>query len=213
MLIAGRNLSKYQPDIRLFSFLHDFDLQKRPACVEFHRRIKNGSGSGITQEKVRLVPDGILDFRLHIQASEKKERRRVILLEIDRGTRTNIEAFKKKLLAYIHYLKQSGPFEAQFGKLNKRIAYIVTCGGENRLTTLRKWLEDVLSDQELEDAYNLFRFTTVSQVVDAKTGHHREELDLDPTIFVSPVWYKPFSEEAETLLWKPKRAGQKPDAV
>jgi hypothetical protein len=85
----------------------------------------------------------------------------------------------------------------------------VTKGGENRLATLRKWCEDELLEHDLEHEHNLFRFTSLNQVeeIDKRIGEagKREELDIDPyKLFLSPVWYKPFHEEPETLLWRPK---------
>ncbi len=204
VLIAGRNLPKAAPDIRLGAFLHDFDLQTIPALVEFERRFKEG---GTTEERVKIVPDGMLDFRLTL-AQGNKERRRILLPEIDRGTETNIEEFKKKIRAYVHYALPDGPFDEQFGPVNKRVVWIVCKGGENRATTIRKWCEDELLGQELEHEFNLFRFVTLAQVSHTDEGSGRvkksEELAIDPyRFFLTAVAYKPFHEEPDTLLWKP----------
>ncbi len=204
VLIAGRNLTKVAPDIRLAAFLHDFDLQTTPAHVELERRLKEG---GMVTERVKIVPDGMLDFRLKL-ANTDKERRRILLPEIDRGTETNIEEFKKKIRAYVYYAYPDGAFEEQFGKANKRVVWIVTKGGENRMNTIRKWCEDELAEQELEHEWNLFRFTTLDQVMrtDKKTGQVKksEELAINPyTLFLTAVAYKPFHEAPDTLLWKP----------
>lgn len=204
VLIAGRNLSKSAPDIRLAKWLHDYDLHTTPALVELERRFK---GSGSTQERVKIIPDGMMDFRLKL-ANAAKERRRVLLPEIDRGTETNIEEFKQKIRAYVSYALPGGAFEDMFGKANKRVVWIVTKGGESRVYTLRKWCEEELALQDLEHEYNLFRFTSVEQVVkaDKKTGKAitTEELAIDPyRFFLSPVAYMPFQEQPDTLLWKP----------
>ena len=192
VLIAGRNLSKTAPDIRLDSWLHDYDLQTTPAHVELERRMSNG---GITQERVKIVPDGMMDFRLKL-ANADKERRRIILPEIDRGTETNIEEFKRKIRAYVYYSYPGGAFEEMFGKANKRVVWIVTKGGENRMNTIRKWCEDELMEQELEHEFNLFRFVTVDQVkrIDEKTGNVKlsEELAINPyELFLTQRAYKP----------------------
>jgi hypothetical protein len=208
VLIAGRNLSKAAPDIRLDAFLHDFDLQMTPAVVEFERKLSERSGGGVQQERVKIVPDGMLDFRLRLHQADAKERRRIILSEIDRGTETNIEEFKKKIRAYVHYALPGGAFEEMFGRTNKRVVWIVTKGGENRLWTLRKWCEEELAEQELDHEYNLFRFTLLEQVktVEKQTGREKlsEELAVDPfTFFLTPVAYLPYHREPDTLLWKP----------
>jgi hypothetical protein len=149
----------------------------------------------------------MLDFRLQLHETAQKQRRRIILPEVDRGTETDIEEFKRKILAYIHYSLPGGAFEERFGKVNKRVAYIITKGGESRLITLRKWCEDVLREQDLEHEFNLFRFSLVERVSvkDPKTGKTKqlEQLAIDPRMFVNPVWYKPFHEVPDTLLWKP----------
>lgn len=207
VLIAARNLQKCAPDIRLEAWLHDFDLRRQRAKVEYERRISEARGGGISSERVKIDPDGMLDFRMTLANSEK-ERRRVILTEVDRGTETEIERFKKKLSAYVHYALPGGAFEEQFGKANKRVAWIVTKGGERRMNTIRKWCEDELLEQGLEHEFNLFRFTSVEQVteVNKETGEvkKREALAIDPkTLFLSPVWYKPYHAEPDILLWKP----------
>src|SRR6266566_672578 len=207
VLIAGRNLPKAAPDIRLESWQHDFDLQINPAYVEFERRLPQQTGGGVQSERVKIVPDGMLDFRLKL-ANADKERRRILLPEVDRGTETNIETFKQKIRAYVHYALPGGAFEEMFGRANKRVVWIVTRGGQNRLYTLRKWCEEELAEQELEHEYNLFRFTLLEQVktVEKNTGKEKvsEELAIDPyTFFLTEVAFKPFHKEPDILLWKP----------
>jgi hypothetical protein len=204
ILIAARNLPKGAPDIRLASWKHDYDLQTTPALVEFERRMEYG---GLYSEKVRIVPDGMLDFRLQL-ANADRQRRRVILPEIDRGTETNIETFKKKICAYLFFAMPDGAFTDLFGKGDKRVVWIVTKGGKTRMDTIKKWCEDELIKQGYEHEFNLFRFTTLDQVqrIDPKTGQVKvsEEVAIDPrTFFLTPVMHKPFAEEPDTLLWKP----------
>ena len=57
-----------------------------PAVVEFEPKISEHSGGGLQQERVKIVPDGMLDFRMQLHQTDAKERRRIILPEIDRGT-------------------------------------------------------------------------------------------------------------------------------
>ena len=204
VLIAGRKLPKAAPDIHLESWLHDYDLQTTPAYVDLERRNADGS---ITQQTVKLVPDGMLDFRLRL-ANSDKERRRVLLLEVDRGSETNIEEFKRKIHAYIPFAMPDGAFTDLFGSANKRVVWIVTKRGKDRMETIKKWCEDELIKQGLEHEFNLFRFTTLDQVqrTDTKTGQVKvsEELAIDPaTFFLTPVMEKPFHKEPDTLLWKP----------
>ncbi len=207
ILIAGRNLPKVAPDIRLAAWMHDFDLQKQPARVSYERRLSDTRGGGISEETAKVIPDGMLDFRMRLVNAEK-ERRRVILPEIDRDTETNIEAFKKKISAYVYYSLPGGAFEEMFGKTNKRVAWIVTKGGQRRMNTIKKWCEDELMEQGLEHEFNLFRFTYVEPGTEisklTREVKKREALAIDPKdFFLSPLWYKPFHQELDTLLWKP----------
>ncbi len=204
ILIAGRNLLQYAPDIRLASWQHDYDLETTPAYVEVDRV---HSGGGSTQKKVKIIPDGLLDFRLQL-AKAHKERRRILLPEIDRGTETFIDDFKQKICAYVHFLAPGGEFEQRCGKAEKRVPWIITKGGMNRVNTLRKWCEDELEEQGVEDAFDLFRFVLAEHVVkvDKKTGKEKitDELDIDPyDFFLTASAYKPFADELDTLLWKP----------
>lgn len=208
ILIAGRTLPKVAQGITLAAWWHDFDLQKEPSLVEFDRRLPQLGG--MEALRVRLVPDGVLDFRMKRDGASK-ELRRIILVEIDRGTETTQELFKKKILSYIHYALPGGGFADRFGEgVNKRVAYFITKGGENRLVTLKKWCEDVLSENDLEHEFNLFRFIRVDQVIetDGKSGKEKrlEALDAHPQrLFLSPVAVKPFHHEPDTLLWKDRK--------
>lgn len=37
-----------------------------PAVVEFEPKISEHSGGGLQQERVKIVPDGMLDFRMQL---------------------------------------------------------------------------------------------------------------------------------------------------
>ena len=204
VLIAGRNLSEYAPDIRLAAWEHDYDLAVTPASVLVDRV---HSGGGTTQKKVKINPDGLLDFRLRL-AKAQKERRRILLLEIDRGTETFIDEFKRKISAYVHYTAPGGAFAEKYGKAEIRIPWIVTNGGINRVITLRQWCEEELVEQGLEKASHVFRFVLVDHVVkvQTKTGKEKitDELDIHPyDFFLTKQGYMPFSDEQDTLLWRP----------
>lgn len=127
---------------------------------------------------------------------------------MDRGTETNIETFKQKIHAYIPFAMPDSAFTELFGKANKRVVWIVTKGGETRMRTIKKWCEDELIKQGLEHKFNLFRFTTLDQVQrpGPKTEQVKvvEELAIDLfTFFLTPIVYKPFATEPDTLLWRP----------
>lgn len=203
VLITGRLLPRFAPDITLDAWMHDLDLKKQPAKVAFERRLKDGDR---VDEKVLIVPDGWLFFSLKL-ANTDKVRQRAIILELDRGTETNIEEFKKKIRAYVHYAYPSGAYEQHFGDHDKRVVYATTAG-ENRMRTIKKWCEEELLAQRLDHEANLFRFVTLPHVIDIdkNTGEQKErdELEVNPVgLLLSSVAYKPYADAPGTLLWKP----------
>ncbi len=199
VLIAARRLSKEAPDISLEAMRHDLDLKKIPAKVEYLRRLPDGEKE---EETVKIVPDAWLDFHLHL-ANTNKKRRKCIIIELDRGSETNVAEFKKKIRAYVHYAAEGGVYYQMFGTNTITVAYATTAG-ENRLRTMQLWCEQELDEQRLDYDASLFRFTALPQgTIDLETGKAKST-DYDPrTLFLSDVWYKPYEKDACTLLWKP----------
>jgi hypothetical protein len=187
VLIAARGLHQVAPDITLEEMRHDLDLKRSPAHVTYTRRLPDGDTD---DERVTLVPDAWLDFRLQL-ANAPKKRRKCIVLELDRGSESNSAEFKKKLRAYVHYSYPGGPYEHMFGTNTITVAYATTAG-EKRLKMLLLWCEQALKEQKLEHEAPLFRFAALPHG------------DLDPrTLFLSDMWYVPYKDEPVTLLWKP----------
>lgn len=187
VLIAARNLPKQAPDISLDEMRHDLDMKKTPAKVEFVRRLPTGDKA---DESVKLVPDAWLYFSLTLANTEKK-RRKGIIIELDRGSETNIAEFKKKIRAYVHFAIENGAYYQMFGTNSITVAYATTAG-ENRLRTMQLWCEQELQEQRLDYDAALFRFTALPQGT------------IDPCrLFLADVWYVPFEKKPVTLLWKP----------
>jgi hypothetical protein len=115
----------------------------------------------------------MLDFRLKL-ANADKERRRILLAEVDRGTETNIEVFKQKIRAYVHYALPGGVFEEQ--ELDHEYNLF--------RFTLVEQVRTVEKDTGKEKI--------------------SEELAIDPyTFFLTEVAFKPYHKEQDALLWKP----------
>ncbi len=192
-LIAARNLSKIAPDIALEEMRHDLDLKRTPAKVAYVRRLPDGDK---VDEKLNLVPDGWLDFRLSL-ANSPKRRRKCIVVELDRGSETNVAEFKKKIRAYVHYAYPGGPYETMFGTQAITVAFATTAG-ENRLKTMLLWCEQELKEQRLQYDASLFRFTALpKEELNPETGLDAKRL------FLSDVWSVPFADDPVCLLWKP----------
>jgi hypothetical protein len=185
-LITARLLSRSVPEISVAAMQHDLDLKKTPAKFRYLRRLPDG---GKIEETATIVPDAWLDVRLKLPGAEK-QKRRCIVLELDRGTTTNASTFKQKLRAYVHYAVEDGPYYQQFGTNTIIVAYATTAG-QDRLKMMRSWCEDELQQQRLSHEAELFRFACLP------------DGELDPKqVFCEPMWYIPYEEEPSMLLWK-----------
>src|SRR2546423_5010199 len=76
-LIAARLLPVSVPSITHAEMRHDLDLKKTPVRVTVERRLPYGDR---TDEKITVIPDGWLDFRMEV-ADRPKPRRRCIVVE------------------------------------------------------------------------------------------------------------------------------------
>ena len=184
VLIAARLLTRDVPHISLVDMRHDLDLKKTPVRVTVERRPPYGDR---VDEKVTVIPDGWLDFRMAV-VDRPKPRRRCIVLELDRGT-TSIAPFKAKLRA-LYYYAISEEYQELFGTDLCMVAYATTAG-TLRLQSMIEWCEQELEQQRLEHEANLYRFACLP------------DGDIDPKrLFCEPVFYKPFEQETVSLLWQ-----------
>src|SRR5258708_330420 len=116
VLIAASGLQTVAPDIRLAAMQHDLDLKRTARIFTHDRRNRDGS---IGDERAKIMPDAWMDFRLKL-VNAQKERRRCIVLELDRGTEYDQEEFRKKLRDYVHYAlppadESESPYAELFG--------------------------------------------------------------------------------------------------
>ncbi len=181
-LIAARLLPRSVPSIFLVEMRHDLDLKKTPERVTVERRMPYGDR---IDEKVTVIPDGWLDFRMAV-ADRPKPRRRCIVVELDRGT-TSVAPFKQKLRA-LYFYAISEDYQELFGTDLCMVAYATTAG-KARMAQMIEWCEQELEQQRLEHEANLYRFTALPDELDPKE------------LFCEEVWYKPFENEPVSLLW------------
>jgi hypothetical protein len=132
-----------------------------------------------TGEKQRVIPDGWLDFRTPTH-------RTAVILELDRGTEQQ-RAFRRKLQGLIACAQ--GPYQAFFETSSMTIAFLTT-SGEDRCTLIRKWCEEELKEESQRELAEIFLFLTIT----------REGKDLDPRVFLSPMWQQPFEKARISLL-------------
>jgi hypothetical protein len=103
-----------------------------------------------------------------------------ILLEVDNGTETNKWDFKEKLQALLLYFL--GPYTDLFDTPYGTISFLTTAGTARRDQML-SWCEEMLVGLREEDKADLFRFCALP---DGQERHNPR------TLFLSPIWYRPF---------------------
>jgi len=160
-LIAGINTAHSNPHVKLIETQHDLLMKYLELPAQ---------------------PDGWQLF--HLKGSEEA----AVWLELDRGTE-KIKVWKKKvetLLTYIH----SG-YENDFHTPVVTVAVVVPYSipnREHRCRELRLWTQQVLTATKQEYEYDVFRFISLP-----------EDMQAD-TLYLAPCWERPFSEEKYPLL-------------
>jgi hypothetical protein len=174
-LIDAKLLERKRNDIELFDMQHDVLLQKEPVIA----RTSEG-------ERIKVTPDGILEFRVNI--GELKKKRICIWVELDRGWHS-IRSFKEKIRALIA-IHESGVDLERFR--TSRITYAFpTTAGESRVEKMRMWTRQELGDVDKNSWENrMFCFAAVPAL------NEHAKIDVE-TLFCSPVWSMPYSENDE----------------
>jgi hypothetical protein len=193
-LIAAKVLEKQMPTIQLYGFLHERALkQQPPLTATIEKRTPDGEQMIDTDGKValstiRLYLDGFLDFRLRLPDREKPARF-CLLLELDRKTESEAD-IKRKIRGLLIAVK-SGECFKRFGTRNPTVAFVNAVGGEARREQLRAWAEAELKKTK-EPKYwtEMFVFTDMpgDGIIDCQQ------------LFLSPVWYMPFSDKPSVLI-------------
>ena len=187
-MIAAKHLEKSDSRVHLFEALHEWMLRQEVYKVTVYRTIQNT----LVPETVAFTPDGFLDFRITVGNQTQQA---CILIELDMDTHQK-PRFQKKIATYVSFIN-SGLYEQQFQTTSVVIAF-VTPTGEKRAMQMKLWCEEQLastpvyrttqSGNNLDDA-SLFLFGSVP------SG------GLCPSeVFLSPIWYAPFDNQAQALL-------------
>lgn len=170
MLIAASLLCTSEPGISLNDLRHEWYLKHTPLTV----KVTNTSSSGKKAEIITVVPDAFLDFRFRVNG---KYRGSPIWLELDRGTE-GVKQFKRKIRGLLTAVL-SPQYEELFNTKAVTIAFATTAEG-NRLTHMREWVKQELTELDKLAESSLFLFT--------KLPHG----ELDPrTLYLAPTWYLP----------------------
>jgi len=174
-LIDAKLLEKKRKDIELFDMQHDVQLQKEPVIA----RTSEG-------KRVKVTPDGILEFRVRI--GELKNKRVCVWVELDRGWHS-IRSFKEKIHALLA-IHSTGVDVDRFGT-DKIIYAFPTTAGDSRVEKMRMWTRQELGTVDKNSWINrMFCFAAVPALNDHKN------MDVE-TLFCSSVWYMPYGESDE----------------
>ena len=202
VLIAATTLEKRYPAITLFDFVHERVLKRQePITVSYEvltaegKRVLDKDGKPVT-ETIRVIPDALMDFRID-QPDMDKTYRFCVLLELDRAT-IEEKNFRKKVRGLLTFIK-SGDSLKRFGTKLPTIVFVNAVGGEKRREQMRRWTEaELKKSKEPHFWTQLFMFTDVPP---------EGEIDNE-TLFLSPVWYTPFSTKPLVLLSAGSRKGK-----
>jgi len=120
--------------------------------------------------KSPVIPDGWLDFR-------RDNEQTCFWLEVDRGTE-DVKVFRQKIRALVTFAQTS--YQAVFGTSSITIL-VATTAGTVRLNTIRKWIEQELTEMQQTREADLFRIAAIP------------EGELDPMrLFFDSCWACPF---------------------
>lgn len=160
-LIAGINTANSNPDVQLIETQHDLLMKYLNMPVK---------------------PDGWQLFHL------KEIEEAAVWLELDRGTE-KIKVWKAKIESLLRYIH--GNYERDFHTPTITVAVVVPFSvpnREHRLQELRSWTEQQLTTLHQEHEYDIFRFITLPEDIQAET------------VYLTPCWERPFSKGKHRLL-------------
>jgi len=161
VLIACTNIEKSYPGIKLVKMIHERQLKLEPE--KYPIGIFNEQGKLVKEETFTLIPDAFVEF--HIE-HEKGRWRSCVLFELDRGT-TEAKRFKKKIRAYLTYLK-TGRFTKKYKARSVTIAYPTTAGNE-RVEQMQEWTRDeLIKTNDAREFGNTFVFTALPDQFDSE---------------------------------------------
>jgi Replication-relaxation len=192
-LIAAKLLEKKYPAIEVYDFQHERTIkQDGPIIVTIEKWTPQGTQALDKEgkqafETVRLYPDGFLDFRI-VQPDRAKPYRFCLFLEVDRNTESD-EDIRRKIRAYLAAAK-SGECLKRFGTRTPTVGFAVARGGVKRRDELRKLAEDECKKLKEKHFFTqMFAFTALP-----------EQEVYTETIFLSPVWQRPFDNKQTVII-------------
>ena len=193
-LIAAKLLEKKYPAIELYDFQHERTIKQegRFMIVSVEKRTTDGkqivdSDGKQAFETIKIYPDGFLDFRI-VQPEREKPFRLCLLLEVDRNTESD-EDIRKKIRGYLAAYKNEEILK-RFGTRTPTVGFAAARGGVKRRDELRKLAEDECKKLKEKHFFTqMFAFSALP-----------EQEVYTETIFLSPVWQRPFDNKQTVLI-------------
>ncbi len=162
---AAKRIHLIEPRLCLFTYQHDWLLRQKNFPSEIFK------GDHPYSEQYNFHPDGFFEFRLDRGNTLQPIPKRVFV-EVDMGSHTSRDRFKRKLAAYIDFFS-SGSYGRMLGKVRNYVVAYITPLGEERRNVLRLWTREYFRDlpylprkflrgtQPSWYDENIFRFATV----------------------------------------------------
>lgn len=171
LLILSHRFSKQHPEFEVERFETEAELKRHPVYL------------GTSNQRVSVAPDAWV-----LLVTDEDEYG--IAWEVDRGSE-NRAAFREHIRVRVYY--SQAPYRHEFGTDSLTIAYVIHRGGARRLRRVLSLAEDELRELGAQNLASLFKFAVLDPDAD--------ELFEDPAkVFLSPIWYQPFSEQQISLL-------------
>ncbi len=166
LLVLARKLTQASPGFHLARVFTEYQLKRIPIYVASN------------SHKQAVIADAFIDLRTPEQ--------HCVAFELDRDT-----AFRDPICAKVEgWLEaERGPYQDWAGADRLTVAFVVTQGGERRVTQLLNWTENVLRETGRQLSADLFRFAAF----DPATANPEQ-------VFFRPIWKRPFEQQLVPLI-------------
>jgi hypothetical protein len=178
VIIAAKLLEKRHPSVYLERFEHDMQLKATPFTA-----ITAG-------KKISVIPDAVLDVRVRIPNTTKKNRR-LLWIELERGTNNERDVLGK--LSDIYEVLDREVFQQRYNTYNIKVCYLTTAGNAD-MERLRRLTRKMLQEKrehvsfELNQLFNFLALSPLGNEIDVRA------------LFLHSSWLHPFGNEYSPLI-------------
>ena len=186
-LVAAQVFCKKSQQWELTTMRTEYTLKKEIAEEQAKKlavTIPLNATNGKEQENVIVIPDTWLLFH---HTTSKKGSWKPVFLEIDRATEQQ-KHFKRQIRARALFLANGG-YKKLFGT-NKGVIAYATTGNDTRLSSMRMWTQEVLTQLNMKKLSSRFLFCSLTP------SWEQDEKSL----FLAPMWSRASDKHAVPLL-------------